>query len=152
MSSKFLSMLCTFFKPRMRGGASTVLGVLLEHYLAKCQVEDMSTLCSHLTTGGRRPSRYITCVYADPQMPHRPESLYKNAQNLVEAACTIESERLALYSLLTEYLHGLPPLDRDEILREHHSACSEKSLLSEKAADLITRLLWHALCWDAATR
>jgi hypothetical protein len=151
MTSNFLSTLYDFFRCYGDGRAEDFLQHLFPSYFFSRTLDNLTSLASHILTGYRPPPRAISIFYADLAHSHAPRKLHEDSKCFIKILCSTTTERKVLYALLQAYTKALPELDQMEILREHLNTCTG-SFTAMDLADLLTRLLWHALCWDAAAR
>ena len=127
--------------------------VMAQLYYSYYSIRNSGGSPRQFVSGCRRIPRTYIAWYRDSinadctHDPRCPKKLYADIYQAVTSMCTVESQWLALHQVLLDLLSTLPPPDADLLLRYHRII--DNSAIAT-IADLMTRLIWYAACWDYA--
>jgi len=120
--------------------------VMAQLYYSYYSIRNSGGSPRQLTSGCRRIPRTYIAWYRD-QDPQCPQKLYSDIHKAIICICQVESQWQALHQALLKLVYTLPSPDMD-LLMMHHCIIDNSALTT--IADLMTRLVWYAMCWDYA--
>jgi len=145
LTATLLSRLYTHYRSSFPDQTAFLYSLLSSYYSTPDRVLSPAG-ASYLLSGTRRPPKKILRHYRDFSSPACPCQLLADAVALIESL-PLESQRRTLVPLLMSYLDTLPPCDQTALIESH---ITDPTSSTATTADLLTRVLWHALCYDTA--